>query len=82
MRPFVKYLGVLGVILVTLNTVPSIVEAWQGQPVAPLSSLLVMCAGLLALLVQAVATRNIFYSVVNALGLTGNLLIIFGVILK
>lgn len=82
MRPIVQFLGLAGVILVTLNTLPCIAAAWQGQPVAPLSSLFVMCAGLLALLGNSLLTRNTFYSVVNGLGLAGNLAIIFGVILK
>lgn len=80
MRPVTKFLGLAGVILVTLNTLPCIAAAWQGQSVAPLSSLLIMAAGLLALLGNSLLTRNTFYSVVNALGLTGNLLIIFGVL--
>lgn len=80
MRPIVQFLGVLGVVLVTLNTIPCILAAWQGQSVAPLSSLLIMAAGLLALLGNSLLMRNTFYSVVNALGLTGNLLIIFGVL--
>lgn len=80
MRSITKILGLAGVILVTLNTLPCIAAAWHGKPVAPLSSLLIMAAGLLALLGNSLLTRNTFYSVVNALGLTGNLLIIFGVL--
>lgn len=80
MRPIVQFLGVAGVVLVTLNTIPCILAAWQGQSVAPLSSLLIMAAGLLALLGNSLLMRNTFYSVVNGLGLAGNLAIIFGVL--
>lgn len=80
MRLNATLVGYVGVALVTANTIPSIWAAWCGMPVAPVASLWIMLIGLLALLIQSVVTRNTFYSVVNGLGLAGNLAIIFGVI--
>lgn len=69
-------LGYVGVVLITLNTLPGILQAVHGGATPAMGSILLMLAGLALLLVQSVEARAWLYVWANGLGLIGNLVLL------
>ena len=73
-------LGWLGVGLITCNSIPAILAALKTGHTAPLSSLLMMVAGLSCCLYQSLKTGNTLYCVANGLGAVFNLTLVIAVL--
>lgn len=73
-------LGWLGVGLITCNSIPAILAALKTGHTAPLSSLLMMVAGLSCCLYQSLKTGNTLYCVANGLGVIFNLTLVIAVL--
>ena len=72
-------IGLLGVLIITANTLPCIYSAFNGGMVPPFLSVLLMTLGLVFCLINTVKTKNHLYTFANGSGLVLNLILLIAI---
>lgn len=80
-RP-IDAIGYVGLVLLQLQYVPAIVQAIKTGCTMPVSSILLFIAGLSCYLYNSVKLGNTLYTIGNAVGLLGNIVLLIVVLLK
>jgi uncharacterized protein with PQ loop repeat len=78
----VDFIGYAGLVLLQLNYVPAIYQAIKTGETMPIASLLFSIAGLSCYLYNSVKLKNTLYTIGNAIGLLGNLILLGMVVTK
>lgn len=79
---FHDLVGYLGLAFVQFNCVPAIIAALQQGHSTPISGVILTVVGLACYLYNAVVTKNTLYIIGNTIGLVGNLILLFAILVK